>query len=927
MTVGTASWVGVFLANGRYQVNLKLGEGGMGTVYRARDRNLDCDVVIKVPRPAVLDDEEFAGRFAREIRSLVQLQHPHVVRVLDVGEQDGLPFAVMQFLAGGSLHDRMCRKPAPPVAQRLHELRQWLAGVASALDFIHARHFIHRDVKPENILFDEHGHPYLSDFGVAKVLADNEKTQPKTVVTGAGMVLGTPAYMAPETIQGHDFDGRADQYALAVTVYEVLSGKHPFEGPTAAAVFIKHSTEEPPFLSQVEPAVPRKIAAAIHQALAKDPKQRYACCAMFAQAVLDEVAKDVGSLGAPTPATAGQVVPMAANPSVTTVSCPRCKRSLKIAATAATKRLRCPACQEVFQPAPSWGDAVVDWQRGGMETARTAAAARPTPLSKQPAAPVPTAKAVIVARPVEPPAALVFPQAAEADKPLAKPFRPAVFWAALGGVLLVALGSSAAVTAWLLTRPSNPKPDLTQPIVQPAPDPGPIAAVPPVPNPKPAPAERRSFSIHVQADVLNLQAGQSVPLQVQIKRENFPDAIRVEIEALPEKIACEPPMLRDEGFVGTFQVTAARDAEAGEKRVVLVATAGDLQEKKELTLRVSRPAPAPVPPPAPNLPPPPVPGKPTPRPGEPLWTLKNKAQCVAFSPGGRYAAVGCTNGEVLILDMDLEQKILRAFKGHPGVVTAVAFPTNDTVYAASGSTLRSWGLGQDGRNATFDLTYGIFSIAVTSDGKRLYAGHSDEIVRLWDLNTGTEVSGRRLVGNSGNSKPRPGMSVALSPDGKFALAAYKVSVVKNPVHVFDLTTGKWLCQLEGHEGAVNGIAFSPDSTRALTCGNDKTVRYWNFRSTAPLAKYKDHKGSVNAAAFTHDGKRIVSVGMDGMVHISDAATGNVISTWLEHKNVVKAKGKGTDQERPGNVLGVAVSRDGLALTVSEDGIKCWQLPP
>src|SRR5207253_1939218 len=150
---------GVGLAGGRYRITDRLGEGGMGFVYRARDLRLDCDVVIKVPRRAMLEDTGFAGRFAREIRSLVQLAHPHIVKVTDVGEHDGVPFAVMQYLSGGSLRDRQRSDPdGYPLPLPQEELLDWLSGVAAALDFMHERQYIHRDVKPDNILFDDHGH-------------------------------------------------------------------------------------------------------------------------------------------------------------------------------------------------------------------------------------------------------------------------------------------------------------------------------------------------------------------------------------------------------------------------------------------------------------------------------------------------------------------------------------------------------------------------------------------------------------------------------------------------------------------------------------------------------------------------------------------------------------------------------------------------
>ena len=178
MTIGSNDWEGLTLAGGRYRITAKLGEGGMGFVYRALDQNIDAEVVIKVPRQAMMDDPEFAGRFTREIRSLVKLSHPHIVKVTDVGTWEGTPFAVMQYLPGGSLEDQ---RPTGPDGQVLpcdpRKVSRWLVAVAEALDYIHAQGYVHRDVKPGNILFDALGHAFLSDFGVAKVLASSTNTR------------------------------------------------------------------------------------------------------------------------------------------------------------------------------------------------------------------------------------------------------------------------------------------------------------------------------------------------------------------------------------------------------------------------------------------------------------------------------------------------------------------------------------------------------------------------------------------------------------------------------------------------------------------------------------------------------------------------------------------------------------------------------
>ena len=264
VTIGSHDWEGLTLAGGRYRITAKLGEGGMGFVYRALDQNIDADVVIKVPRQAMMDDPEFAGRFTREIRSLVKLSHPHIVKVTDVGTCEGTPFAVMQYLPGGSLEDQ---RPAGPDGQVLpcdpRNVSRWLIAVAEALDYIHGQGYVHRDVKPGNILFDALGHAFLSDFGVAKVLASSDRTRAasQTAMTGAGMVLGTPEYMAPELIMGEPFDGRVDQYALAITVYEMLCGRRPFEDETKTKVLVLHTSKAPPPLTRVVPGSARATLA------------------------------------------------------------------------------------------------------------------------------------------------------------------------------------------------------------------------------------------------------------------------------------------------------------------------------------------------------------------------------------------------------------------------------------------------------------------------------------------------------------------------------------------------------------------------------------------------------------------------------------------------------------------------------------------
>lgn len=295
MTSDRADWVGKTIGDGRFRILRKLGEGGMGFVYQAHDGVLETDVVIKVPRPSMLDDPEFKARFARENRALVKLQHPNVVSILFVGEADGLPYAVMQYLPGGDLKDRQTAAGRGQVAALPpSDLATWLPGIAKALDFIHAQGFIHRDVKPANILFDGHGNVYLSDFGVAKVISEKQ-TRAGTSLTGTGMVLGTPEYMAPELIMGESFDGKIDQYALAISVYEVLCGRTPFEGTKSESILVKQVTEAVPPLKSVNPSISQGLNDRVMRGLVKDPKGRYATCEEFSNAVLESLKRGQGT--------------------------------------------------------------------------------------------------------------------------------------------------------------------------------------------------------------------------------------------------------------------------------------------------------------------------------------------------------------------------------------------------------------------------------------------------------------------------------------------------------------------------------------------------------------------------------------------------------------------------------------------------------
>ncbi len=261
---------------GSYRIERELGTGGMATVYLAHDVRHDRQVALKVLRPelaAALGHE----RFLREIRTTANLRHPHILPLYDSGEAAGLVFYVMPFVEGESLRDRMAREKQLPLDDALQIARE----VADALSYAHSRGVIHRDIKPENILL-EHGHAVVADFGIARAVDAAGGTQ----LTETGLAIGTPRYMSPEQAVGEsELDGRSDLYTLACVLYEMLAGQPPFTGPTVESVIHQHLAVDAPPITNLRPAVPAAVAAALQRALAKLPADRFNPVALFSDAI------------------------------------------------------------------------------------------------------------------------------------------------------------------------------------------------------------------------------------------------------------------------------------------------------------------------------------------------------------------------------------------------------------------------------------------------------------------------------------------------------------------------------------------------------------------------------------------------------------------------------------------------------------------
>ena len=242
-----------------YRLEALLGRGGMGVVYRARDLALDRDVALKLLAPHLAEDVSFRERFLTESRVAASLEHPNVVPIHDAGEIDGQLYIVMRLVVGSDLKVVLRGGPLEP-ARAVGIVEQ----IASALDAAHARGLVHRDVKPSNVLLDEHGHVYLADFGLSRYLGDAAAS------LGPGRSLGTADYVAPEQIRCEEVDGRTDVYALGCLLYESLAGEPPFRRGSDAATLFAQLEDDPPTLPGLEEVLPK--------ALAKDPADRYPTC-------------------------------------------------------------------------------------------------------------------------------------------------------------------------------------------------------------------------------------------------------------------------------------------------------------------------------------------------------------------------------------------------------------------------------------------------------------------------------------------------------------------------------------------------------------------------------------------------------------------------------------------------------------------------
>src|SRR5918997_339382 len=271
----------------RFRLEEKVGSGGMSSVYRAFDPTLERRVAIKMMHRDISSDPDQLERFRREARAVARLNHPHVVTVIDAGEDDGAPYIVFEYVEGETLKERIRRLGRLPVAEAV----AYAIDIGRALESAHAHRLVHRDVKPQNVLIDPDGRAKVTDFGIARSLEAQG-------LTATGRVLGTTDYVSPEQALGHEVTGQSDVYSLGVVIYEMLTGEVPFRADTQVAVAMKHVRDPLPDVQRRRPEISASLAAVVERATAKETQNRYA--------TVDEMVHDLEEVLAIEAARTGQ---------------------------------------------------------------------------------------------------------------------------------------------------------------------------------------------------------------------------------------------------------------------------------------------------------------------------------------------------------------------------------------------------------------------------------------------------------------------------------------------------------------------------------------------------------------------------------------------------------------------------------------------